>query len=63
MCSLCESEKWKEIHTEKDFVYRTLGDSKMNLCISSQGKYYLKDTDGNTYTMYRCITCGRKLYK
>lgn len=62
MCSLCESEKWKSVCTEKDLIYRSLGDSKIDLCISSQGKYFLRDMDGHTFTIHRCITCGRKLY-
>jgi len=62
MCSLCEPEKWKETTRQENMIYRPLTPGGIDFCVTNQGKYFIRDEKGSTFTLHRCMVCGRKLF-
>lgn len=64
MCSLCEPEKWGDsCVVEKEVICRNMGYMKVSFCFShGTNTYFLRDEEGNTFRLHRCMVCGRKLY-
>lgn len=65
MCSICNINEYKTSEDMPDTLIMSLGMSEeIKICHDTKSKKYFLSTGNNksNYTIYRCPTCGRKLY-
>lgn len=62
MCSTCNYKTYEKIDGR---LQQKLGMGRLLICCDNNGRNYrlaVKDEQKSDFNLYRCPTCGRKLY-
>lgn len=63
MCSTCDYRRYQKV--DEKTLSNSLGIGNLEIKCSPDGKNYklfVKDDEQSSFVIYRCPTCGRKLY-